>query len=1549
MKLNNIVVAALSLQNYRKKRPYIFRPDTPPAEGLNVSVRAEYIDDSGNRQSFNPLAGGAPTIEGRAPLLLTIDATGTRAVSAFQSYSGSEDAFLPSSYPISTDQEALALEAYSILKCGFSVNFGGGAGSGNWRFPENDPSPKNIDGGHPLWSVTLTEPGLRTIRVKTRDELNNEVVVSFQVNILPESTPTHIPVSAGSWPTFVDGTHYTLEADGDYRPFGALETGGLHGLLFSKVGEGADPIIGTWRTDSRSKFGETTLFPNRARNIRLRGIEITHWEEGQRGFEYCAAIDCTTRRYSYGGQAFLFNEGTNEERSAVRYSRGAFFVGGELNNIEGNTGGYCLFGTWKHLNLIGCEVNAIDIGDTTWAVLRTYGTMHNYRHSKIRISHSETSACGTPLSMLGESGLVETIWPENDLPAALGSADQYGLRCEHSTMYRCQIYDATSSRANAVFSTGGNPVGDRIVRSWLIGVEDCVWYPASDPGISINNALLAGRGVYWRNNRLNMGAGSYISYTTTNPNTLNNPTGTDTEWDGPYFAEEANSRPVPTPFEDAAPVFTVQPTNRTVTEGFTATFGPVTVTGVPTPTVQWQYWDGLAWVNIPGATETSYTTDVLTLADNNRQYSCLATNSQGSTRSSIALLTVQEFSSTPGITVQLNSTRTSGTAPLAVLFDTIGSTSENTTNPVKDLETHFNYGDERGENWPTTGRPKNRDTGGLMGAHVYTQPGTYTVSARVTDGTLVDQATMEITVADPDVVYAGTNTVCVDPTGGTTGGPTGAEYRTSIGTIESNKRYLLRRGQTFGDITLPLGTSGGQFGAYGEGAAPIVGMIYVQLNSSSTDWAHDWVFKDLQYLGFSAEISTRRILFLDCVRLPGASGATILLSIGGAIGYYYDNVPALQPGIYWPREIFFVGGSVRGIVNSTAEPQAVMAGYGDRSVFMGIEMDESTEHTVRLYNAKKFLMQHCVVPGNHYTGTPPGIRSCVKHHSEGIDPWISDNMSDGRTLASRYVVFRRNIFGSVDFPSSYLTGSGPQNADLGTLEGLEDVIYEDNHFIYGSFTVRAVQVFGRNMILRRNTRDNGGIPDLGRGDNYDPGLDAWDGPYFGLTTEATPQITVNLAATRLSGPAPLAVLVEATGTTSTMSGVTDTFRQLTYEFDFDDPDSGVWPISGRSKNEEIGAPVAAHVFTEPGTYVIMCTARRGTQEAVDYVTITVQDPNEVYSGTNTVFVSPSGDFTDAPPGAQTVTSIPTIVSDRRYILNRGESFGALNWPHGVSRSQVIAGPGTGAKPIVSGIQVGTGAQPPDSNFPEEVTIVGLNNTGTYIQSSYARRQLYMDCDQPNSGEVTIGSAAAYWADPSRYGPTMPYVREWFLVNVYARGTDSTNSTTGDLIQSAILGCDFQRAIQHTMRPWFGWKGVIAHNAIRGVSNDGIRHALKLHSDGENAMTEGATFGDVTGRATRWVNITHNLFGDLTDNNQFTVVIGPENGIVQQGLEDVIVENNRFIRGSNWVSDLQLSGRRMTYINNTLVSNGDAAAVTAPGLHNEGLPVGWDGPYFTSRI
>lgn len=444
-------------------------------------------------------------------------------------------------------------------------------------------------------------------------------------------------------------------------------------------------------------------------------------------------------------------------------------------------------------------------------------------------------------------------------------------------------------------------------------------------------------------------------------------------------------------------------------------------------------------------------------------------------------------------------------------------------------------------------------------------------------------------------------------------------------------------------------------------------------------------------------------------------------------------------------------------------------------------------------------------------------------------------------------------------------------------------------------------------------------------------------------------ITVSLVASRTSGPAPLAVHFSAIDTTSTISGVTDPLRQLLYEFDYGDSGAGVWTVTGGSKNVSIGGPLGAHVFETPGVYTVRCTATREASTGFQEVTITVQDPSVVYPGAQTIFVSPSGNFSGAPAGAQTVTSIPAIVSNRRYLLRPGESFGAVNVPHGVSNVQISAAPGiSGSKPIIPSAFIGEVGQPPDSNFPFDVSLIGLQCNGTVTQSSAARRLLFHKLDMPNTCAITINSAAGYWADPSRFGPSMPHMREVFISEVFGRGTTSTDSLTGDMIQSAMLGCDLMYATQHTVRVWRAWQFFMEGCAIRGVSSDGIRHALKLHGSGSDAFPGlGSTYGDSNSWATRYVAIQNNLFGDPADNNSLTVVLGPQNSVVSEGLEDCWLSGNRYRRGASTLTDLNLAGRRMTHINEVLDAGG-AASVSAPGLHNEGLPSGWNGPYYNNR-
>jgi hypothetical protein len=96
-----------------------------------------------------------------------------------------------------------------------------------------------------------------------------------------------------------------------------------------------------------------------------------------------------------------------------------------------------------------------------------------------------------------------------------------------------------------------------------------------------------------------------------------------------------------------APTITIQPADRTVTAGQTATFS-VAATGTAPLTYQWRR-NGTA---IAGATSSSYTTPATTLADSGSTFDVLVTNGQGSVTSSVAHLTVNAGGGSTTVTFQ---------------------------------------------------------------------------------------------------------------------------------------------------------------------------------------------------------------------------------------------------------------------------------------------------------------------------------------------------------------------------------------------------------------------------------------------------------------------------------------------------------------------------------------------------------------------------------------------------------------------------------------------------------------------------------------------------------------------------------------------------------------------------------------------------------------------------------------------------------------------------------------------------------------------------------
>ena len=107
----------------------------------------------------------------------------------------------------------------------------------------------------------------------------------------------------------------------------------------------------------------------------------------------------------------------------------------------------------------------------------------------------------------------------------------------------------------------------------------------------------------------------------------------------------------------ALPALVDSPRPVLVRTGQTASFS-ATASGAPTPTLQWQTRaanDSGAWINVAsgtGATTNNYTTPVLTLAENGRQYRILASNSLGSAASVAVTASVSDNEVAPSITAQ---------------------------------------------------------------------------------------------------------------------------------------------------------------------------------------------------------------------------------------------------------------------------------------------------------------------------------------------------------------------------------------------------------------------------------------------------------------------------------------------------------------------------------------------------------------------------------------------------------------------------------------------------------------------------------------------------------------------------------------------------------------------------------------------------------------------------------------------------------------------------------------------------------------------------------
>lgn len=445
---------------------------------------------------------------------------------------------------------------------------------------------------------------------------------------------------------------------------------------------------------------------------------------------------------------------------------------------------------------------------------------------------------------------------------------------------------------------------------------------------------------------------------------------------------------------------------------------------------------------------------------------------------------------------ELPATRLSGPAPLGVLFDATTLVAAGAVaHPFHQLRYEFDFGDERGETWPISGAPKNTQAGGPLAAHVFDEPGSYLVRVRILGGASPVEASVRIEVGDAHVAYAGAKTICVSTSANYGGCPTGALHQTTIPAPLAGKRVLLRRGETFPGINVRRTDDDVRFSAFGPGTAkPRVERVDISGGTPGNDGFAD----DVSILGLSIRngihhesSAARMMLYKNDLDTPGGDNS---ITIGGAIGYYAERNPGVA--FYHPREIFVVENRVIGQVNDEGTPFLNFQGAGSRFAVLGNDMARAQEHTARFFALHKSVVAHNAFRGQAHSASGPSIRSAIKLHSGGLGPYADDLAVSGTSWATSQVVIADNLLGDATNNGSFTAGAAPQNADVGTVEGIEDVIFERNRFVRGPHTNTELHNVGRRITTRGNVRVDGGPPQISVGTPGPSMPAAWIGPYF---------------------------------------------------------------------------------------------------------------------------------------------------------------------------------------------------------------------------------------------------------------------------------------------------------------------------------------------------------------------------------------------------------------------------------------------------------------------
>ncbi len=437
-------------------------------------------------------------------------------------------------------------------------------------------------------------------------------------------------------------------------------------------------------------------------------------------------------------------------------------------------------------------------------------------------------------------------------------------------------------------------------------------------------------------------------------------------------------------------------------------------------------------------------------------------------------------------------------------------------------------------------------------------------------------------------------------------------------------------------------------------------------------------------------------------------------------------------------------------------------------------------------------------------------------------------------------------------------------------------------------------------------------------------------------------ITLSLVPARTSGVAPLSVFFDASGTTDP-SVTSRPFHDLEYRWNFGDATAGTWAYGakpGSSKNDATG-PVASHVFETSGTYNVTLSAFDGVNTTTTYTTITVQDPNTVFAGTNTICVAqlttPVAGANGCPAGALTVmqpdfaTAINTYaLAGKRLLFKRGDTFtgstsGVIhsNGPGIIGAYGVITDPrpilmGAGTTYIIEPARGTTGDwRIMDLALNGRSTInganVAINATGPIHQVTLLRLDI--------TG-VHSGVAASHWA----LIPGDVSYDQWSIQDSTVSGIPNCNwnahydcnwriyvvgtrwSIQGNYLDAQGNPATGYSGGSHVVRMEMLQKSLISNNIITGAGI--FQHNIKLHAWAWN----GGGGGNATAATyTEKVMIADNKIQGGA--NPWQVSLGPQDTGSDERVRDIILERNWFTSNSATQVPMHIASSETTIRNN----------------------------------